>query len=249
MTEVPDPILPNPPARRAVLLFARRPGEEARCKRLARGKRLFELGRDRVLTAAAQLPDVTPVFLGDPGDAVLPAGTLVLAQRGRGFGARLGNGFADAFDLGFDQVVAVGLDAPSLSVEHLDAAFRALREAAVVLGPATDGGVYLLGLRADADRVALWSGVRWQTRFVMWQLRRNASVLAPARVLPQVLTDVDQRGDAQRLARFLGRDFELRAALQPLLTRPWTPSSLLVPAPAGRVHLPLSRRGPPLRAA
>ncbi len=233
------------PARRAVLLFARRPGEEARRKHLTRGKRLFELGRDRVLTAAAQLPDVTPVLLGDPGDATLPAGTLVLAQRGRGFGARLGNGLEDAFALGFDEVVAVGLDAPSLSDEHLDAAFRALREAPVVLGPAADGGVYLLGLRAEADRVALWRGVRWQTRFVLRQLQLNA----PARVLPQVLTDVDQRADAQRLARFLVRDFELRVVLEALLARPWTPALSFLPAPLWCPHLPLSRRGPPARVA
>ena len=57
----------------------------------------------------------------------------------------------------------VGGDIPSLSHADIDNAFTKLRSADAVLGPATDGGYWLVGMRGNARRVAPFTGVRWST--------------------------------------------------------------------------------------
>src|SRR5262245_10109151 len=122
--------------RRAVLLFARRPDREARAKGLAGAEPLFASLRDRTVAAVAALPDADLVVVGEPGAGVrLPAGARVLPQRGRSFAERLENAFADVRGLGYDAIVAVGADAPSLDASRLAAAFDALRSHPLVLGP------------------------------------------------------------------------------------------------------------------
>ena len=139
--------------RRAVLLFARAPGLEARLKGLAKAERLFRFVTARIREAAeacgAQL-------------VVVGAGPSALPQRGRNFGERMSAAFADVFSLGFESVAAVGLDAPGLTAKELQGAFFALERGAVALGPTPDGGAYLIGLREHDQE--LLEGVRWQSQ-------------------------------------------------------------------------------------
>jgi rSAM/selenodomain-associated transferase 1 len=83
------------------------------------------------------------------------------AQRGADLGARMAHAFAFHFDRGDCPVVAIGADAPEVDAGTVQEAVRRLREADVVLGPAVDGGYYLLGLRRPAPY--LFSGVPWGT--------------------------------------------------------------------------------------
>ncbi len=68
-----------------------------------------------------------------------------LAQRGDGLGERLANVFADLFAAGARAVVAVNSDSPALPPEYLTRAFDELARCDLVLGPAADGGYYLVG--------------------------------------------------------------------------------------------------------
>ena len=68
-----------------------------------------------------------------------------LRQRGDGLGERLGSVFADLFAAHADAVVIAGSDSPALPAEYLERAFVELRAGGVVLGPAADGGYYLIG--------------------------------------------------------------------------------------------------------
>ena len=71
-----------------------------------------------------------------------------LAQRGDTLGERLANVFADLFAAGAESVVIVGSDSPTLPSEYVTRAFDLLPPRRLVLGPAADGGYYLIG----ADR-------------------------------------------------------------------------------------------------
>jgi uncharacterized protein len=79
--------------------------------------------------------------------------TEVIEQRGEGLGERLANAHADA-DSGHG-VVQVGMDTPQLTVEDLFAAGRLVADGKRVVGPAEDGGWWLLGLADPAEAAAL----------------------------------------------------------------------------------------------
>lgn len=88
----------------------------------------------------------------------------LLAQRGDDLGARERHLFEDLFAAGFARVVLVGSDLPTLPAAHLAEALARLKPAAVTLGPAADGGYYLIGLQAPEAGAAvpdLFTDVRW----------------------------------------------------------------------------------------
>jgi len=76
-------------------------------------------------------------------------------------GLRMEEFFADAFIAGATQVVLIGSDSPTLPIELVDEAYRQLPAHHAVLGPAQDGGYYLIGLRQTW--LGLLHGVRWST--------------------------------------------------------------------------------------
>ena len=68
-------------------------------------------------------------------------------QKGDGLGPRMLRAFAETFAAGYERIVVIGTDHPTLPPAFVGEAFRALSEPfTVVLGPSTDGGYYLLGL-------------------------------------------------------------------------------------------------------
>ncbi len=194
----------RPISQHCILLFARTVREEARVKRMSRALGLFELARRRVTAAAASLPGVDLLVVG-PGGA--------LPQRGTGFAERLANAFLDASALGYRSIVAVPIDVPRLGRRQLAEAFRRLEKQEVVLGPSPDGGVYLIGCRADSVR--LFAGVRWQTPRAFVDLATNAA--APAVLDP--LEDVDRWSDVLALGARPALDAVLAALVAALLGR------------------------------
>ena len=93
-------------------------------------------------------------------------------------------------------VIFIGADAPDLHVGHLRAAADALQRAPAVIGPAEDGGYWLLGLAAPVPGV--FAGVAWGTDAVLVQTtaRLRAAGIEPA-LLPR-LADCDRPEDLAR---------------------------------------------------
>lgn len=89
---------------------------------------------------------ISPTDAGPAFDELLP-GCPQIVQRGAQLGDRLAHVMSRALDDGFDQVVAINADGPTLPVRLIDDAFRALGapETDIVLGPTDDGGYYLIG--------------------------------------------------------------------------------------------------------
>ena len=105
--------------------------------------------------------------------------------------------FARHFAEGDVPVLAIGADAPGVDADVIAAAVRALGTCDVVLGPATDGGYYLIGLNRPAP--ALFDGIAWSTSRVLRQTVAHcrASGLTVARLPP--LRDVDSLVDLRVL--------------------------------------------------
>lgn len=135
-------------------------------------------------TPAAQEQEVR-AWLGD--------GPRYLAQAGGDLGARMEAAFRAAFRDGAERVVIVGSDLPDLSAALLRRAFGALDEHLAVLGPARDGGYYLLGVRMMIPGV--FDDVPWSTDAVLARTleRMRAAGVEPA-LLP-TLADVDEAQD------------------------------------------------------
>lgn len=87
------------------------------------------------------------------------------AQVGGDLGRRLAHGVAQAHARWQGPVLIIGADCPSLDAATLRAAVEVLRTHDVVLGPATDGGYYLFGLRRPAPQ--LFAGIPWSSPQVL----------------------------------------------------------------------------------
>ena len=89
---------------------------------------------------------IAPADSGPAFDQLVP-GCTQIAQRGPRLGDRLAHVMGRALASGFDQVVAINADGPTLPVRLIDDAFESLGDSAVdvVLGPTDDGGYYLIG--------------------------------------------------------------------------------------------------------
>jgi len=116
-------------------------------------------------------------------------------QAGRDLGTRLTHAFARHFAEGAKRVVIIGTDCPGVSRHLIHQAFTALGRRDVVLGPALDGGYYLVGLAAP--QAALFRGISWSTGTVAAQTRTRAHSLGLSCHLLRPLRDVDTARDAR----------------------------------------------------
>jgi rSAM/selenodomain-associated transferase 2/rSAM/selenodomain-associated transferase 1 len=113
---------------------------------------------------------------------------LDYAEQGEGdLGERMERTFADQFTAGVERVVLVGSDCPSNDWKNMEAAFQSLETTDCVIGPANDGGYYLIGLNQPVPQ--LFHGIDWGGPHVFEQTMKAASGLSVHR-LPN-LHDVD----------------------------------------------------------
>lgn len=120
---------------------------------------------------------------------------VVIQGRG-GLGLRLQRQAARAFREGASQLVVIGSDLPQLEVADLLAAFAALQEAPLVLGPAVDGGYWLLGLGRPC--AALFCGVPWGGAAVLAQTQAQAAAAGLAWRALREQADLDRPQDLRR---------------------------------------------------
>jgi len=95
----------------------------------------------------------------------------------------------------------IGADTPHLSPERVDEAFEALAAADCVLGPARDGGYYLIGL--TAPRPGLFQGIAWGTAGVLGATLAAAADLGLRVACLREERDIDERADLEWLAERL----------------------------------------------
>lgn len=136
------------------------------------------------------------VFYSDSIDLmdIWPNATYLKAlQHGEDLGEKMENALAAGFETGYSAVCIVGTDCYELTSEIIIRAFEALKSADAVIGPARDGGYYLLGMNQLCPEV--FRNKPWSTETVFRETIRDLDLLRLKYVILPVLRDVDTEGD------------------------------------------------------
>ncbi len=193
--------------RPVVMIFAKAPVIGGAKTRLARGigkggagriyraRRAWVLGRLndprwRIVLAVAPDRAARRRFPG-----VWPKGVARTAQGPGNLGARQARVFA-----GRGPVCVIGTDAPDVTRADIAAAFAQLKRHDAVIGPALDGGYWLLALNAPAPR-GVFDGVRWSHAQTLNDLEGRLAAHGFSIARLRVLRDVDEAGDLRRPGR------------------------------------------------
>lgn len=198
----------GPGAGQALLVFARNP-EPGRVKtRLASEIGADEAARVYGRMARAVVDEVRSgpyrvIVCFDPPDARREVagwldgdGLTLRPQVDGGMGERLSEAFDQAFRTA-QRVCVIGTDAPGVDRELVEEAFRALDEADVVLGPAADGGYYLLAIARPVPD--LFRDIPWSTSDVLDTTLERARDTGLTTTLLRTLSDVDTLADLREV--------------------------------------------------
>jgi rSAM/selenodomain-associated transferase 1 len=155
------------------------------------------------LAAVARI-EAQKAVLYTPGDGeaeiqrMTPFDAIFLAQRGATLGERMRNGASELLARGFGRVVLVGADLPTLPAAFVMDALERLerRPKSLVLGPAEDGGYYLVGVTHVHNE--LFAGIPWGTADVLRQTQKAADALRLTVELLPRWYDVDIPADLER---------------------------------------------------
>lgn len=228
----------------AILIFGRHATDEAQQKLPRRGS---TRGAQRLCELLLRHTQRVAHHTGLPVHWVSSA-----EQYGASFGQRLCHALDQVWAQGYEQVLLVGTDTPDLSVGLLQQAHRALEQGHSVLGAATDGGIYLLGIARDAYRPQDLAALPWLSANLFEALGQHlaATPSGSPLILAPVLADVDDWADVRqwigRVQPSRWRLFLEQCATQILPIEPSTPQWLY--PQLGHLALPCNRPPPMLVA-
>lgn len=164
--------------------------------------------RDLIAGIGSSTPDTEIEFLWPPtpianGTALRAAFAHhnVAMQTGATLGDRLSMAFSERFFFHRTlKIIAIGVDDPTLDRALIDHAFALLDSCEYVIGPAMDGGYYLIGCRALSFDPSIFQGIAWGTEFVFdTTMQKIADMVRTVAVLPERY-DIDTAGDLERYA-------------------------------------------------
>jgi uncharacterized protein len=112
-------------------------------------------------------------------------------------GDRMCAAFRSAFDQGYQSVMIVGTDCPEITTELLAQGFAELQNQVVAIGPAIDGGYYLIGLQRLVPK--LFQEITWSTATVLVKTLAIAEQLQLTTYLLPSLPDIDLPADLRYL--------------------------------------------------
>lgn len=173
----------------AILVFTNSGTKELEYKPLPNGEELFDALTKSTLQKAQRTH--LPVFHFTEKEQV-----------GANFGERFTNAVDAVFEKGFENIITIGNDTPQLTVRHLKKAAEQLTLGKTVLGPSSDGGFYLLGLRKSHFDPEVFKNLPWQrfglfSKLSLW-FKHNVSEIV---TLP-VFQDLDDEQDLKSALHF-----------------------------------------------
>jgi rSAM/selenodomain-associated transferase 1 len=164
---------------------------------LAAYRRLVEA----LLAKLSPLPHVDLRFApDDAGSEIahwLQSGWTSSPQGAGDLGVRLEQTFTNHLSRSPERLVVIGADCPEVAPTDIQTAWSALEATDVVLGPATDGGYWLIGLKAP--RPALFQNMPWSTDTLLKETLGRAAGLGLTVATLRTLSDVDTLGDWLRV--------------------------------------------------
>jgi len=203
---------PRQSTREALVVMARVPSDRRGKSRLTR-----DLGGDHLELRRALLLDTLDAVRGiadadlfvacEPAEALAEMRGLIgdearlFPQQGDTLGDRMHDAFGRLFAAGYSTVVMIGSDLPSLPTSYVAQAFQDVRDRpdALVIGPATDGGYYLIGLRRPCP--ALFTSMALSTADVLAATTSIAETCGLTVSFVPPWHDVDTVDDLRRVLR------------------------------------------------
>ncbi len=186
----------------AILIFANSHGVDAARKSIPQSGPLFKSLNDEIVAKVKKTG--LPYFVYSEE-----------LQIGSDFGARFTTAIQSIFSKGFDSVITVGNDTPNLSVATLQRAYENLINGKTVIGPSTDGGIYLLGIHKNRFEPIGFRQLPWQKQQLFQETARFFMRRGMLHQLPR-LTDIDSIADIQSVIAH--RDFISVALFRLLLS-------------------------------
>jgi uncharacterized protein len=220
------PTVPPPPQR--LLVFARLPELGKVKTRLAadlgpeHALTIYEaMLRDLIANIGESTPETEIEFMWPPTPAANGAALRrafahhsTAMQTGPTLGDRLSMALSERFFFHRTQkIVVIGADDPALNRELIDHAFALLDSCEYVVGPATDGGYYLIGCRALAFDPDVFLGIEWGTSTVLAETMNKIAALERTVALLPERYDIDVVSDLERFVAD-GHDGELGRLLR-----------------------------------
>ncbi|MFA5717840.1 MAG: TIGR04282 family arsenosugar biosynthesis glycosyltransferase [Desulfobulbaceae bacterium] len=128
-------------------------------------------------------------------------GITLAEQFGNGLGQRMAAAFRASWARGTERAVLIGTDCPELNAPLLARALDHLRDYEMVIGPARDGGYYLIGLRRETEpRMAtLFNGIAWGSADTFRRTMDRARLAGLTTATLTELHDIDRPEDLRHL--------------------------------------------------
>lgn len=115
------------------------------------------------------------------------------SQTGNNLGARMLNAFSESFTAGYKKTIIIGTDCPDINYNTISDTFNLLNNHDLVLGPATDGGYYLIGLCKIS--IELFNNIEWSSDKVLKKTLNIANKLNFNYKLLDFRADIDTIAD------------------------------------------------------
>jgi len=186
----------NQPHKIAILFFTRTAAEEAWHKTFARSS-----GYKKNCSIAREFIGHTRRMLDD---SAYPVFTITQKhQRGGSFGERFKNAYLQLFQSGYDKILALGNDCPALTIDKVHDAVTQLKSNDYVVGPASDGGTYLLGITRNSFKELPFQQLSWETDELLRDLLNYIDRFNFSVHLLDELYDIDDHNDFKDLIHFV----------------------------------------------
>ena len=149
------------------------------------------------------VPGIQPAVAITPPDEMVyfqnlcPDHFWLLPVDGDNIGECLNSTINTIFDRGHPKAIAINADGPDLPEGYLLQSVNDLDEYEMVIGPTTDGGYYMIGLKHPAPQI--FSGITWSTNLVFNQTLEKANDSGLIYTILPRWHDVDTRHDVERL--------------------------------------------------
>ncbi len=196
----------------ALIVFVKNPVEGQVKTRLA-----AEVGDQKALSVYQQLIEHTRnvamecdadvhVFYSDyvdEGDQWLQTDFSKHQQQGEGLGERMLDAFNQMEEMGYQKKIIIGSDSPEITPEIINDAFQKLDEYDLVIGPALDGGYYLLGMQQIQEEI--FQEINWSTEQVFDQTIYTLQNEGVVWYEMPMLSDVDTEDDLPKMRKITNR--------------------------------------------
>lgn len=133
----------------------------------------------------------------DSGEYFERYGLVAFPQAEGDLGIRISGAIEHVLCKGYDSATIVGSDIPGLGPRIAASAFEALRNADIAIGPSTDGGYYLIGMKEPIPE--LFEGIKWSTNEVLKATVGKARRMGLKMEILDILDDIDTPEDMERL--------------------------------------------------